>query len=240
MFASELLKVRSLPAPRIALLITVGLVVIGAVVVVIVGPAQGTSSAYYEVPAAIASIVVTVGAIVLGAWTFGLEFASKTLRLAATNQPSRARLVLVKVFSALALLSVYVILSLAITLAIEAVMASVGGVNLPFSAQLESMLSGGVEAIIWGLFAFGLALLFRSDTAGIVAALVLALGVDAGLQEIPTVGKYSLGSAISSIGDAIAGDIATLALGVALVAVAAWLALVIGAGAARFITRDLA
>ena len=118
-------------------------------------------------------------------------------------------------------------------------MASVGSAAFPFGQQLDSAISGGVEALLWGVFAFGLALLFRSYTAGLVAALVLALGVDTGLQQIPTVGKYSLGSATSSIGDAITGGAATLALGVALLAVAVWLVVVIGAGAARFITRDL-
>jgi len=239
MFAAELLKVRSMPAPRLALIITLALIVIGAVIVAVIAPEGGAATAYYEVPDLVAQIVVGIGAIVLGAWMFGLEFASKTLRLAATVQPSRPRLVLVKLASAALLLFAYLFVVMAITLLIEALMASVGAVAFPFGQQLDSALSSGVEALLWGVFAFGLALLFRSYTAGLVAALVLALGVDAGLQLIPTVGKYSLGSATSSVGDAITGDAATLALGIALLAVVAWLAVVIGAGAARFITRDL-
>ena len=239
MFAAELLKIRSMPAPRLALIITLALVVVGELIVVLIGPEGGAATAYYEVPDLVAQIIVAIGAIVLGAWMFGLEFASKTLRLAATVQPSRLRLVLVKLGSAAGLLLAYVASVMAITLLIEAIMASVGSVAFPFGQQLDSAISGGVEALLWGVFAFGLALLFRSYTAGLVAALVLSLGVDAGLQQIPTVGKYSLGSATSSLGDAITGGAATLALGVALLAVAVWLAVVIGAGAARFITRDL-
>jgi ABC-type transport system involved in multi-copper enzyme maturation permease subunit len=239
MFAAELLKIRSMPAPRLALIITLALVVVGELIVVLIGPEGDAATAYYEVPELVAQIIVAIGAIVLGAWIFGLEFASKTLRLAATVQPSRPRLVLVKLGSAAGLLLAYVASVMAITLLIEAIMASVGSVAFPFGQQLDSAISGGVEALLWGVFAFGLALLFRSYTAGLVAALVLSLGVDAGLQLIPTVGKYSLGSATSSIGDAITGGAATLALGVALLAAVAWLAVVIGAGAARFITRDL-
>ncbi len=239
MFAAELLKIRSMPAPRLALIITLALVVVGELIVVLIGTEAGAATAYYEVPDLVAQIIVAIGAIVLGAWMFGLEFASKTLRLAATVQPSRPRLVLVKLGSAAGLLLAYVASVMAITLLIEAIMSSVGSVSFPFGQQLDSAISGGVEALLWGVFAFGLALLFRSYTAGLVAALVLSLGVDAGLQQIPTVGKYSLGSATSSLGDAITGGAATLALGVALLAVVAWLAVVIGAGAARFITRDL-
>ena len=239
MFAAELLKIRSMPAPRLALIITLALVVVGELIVVLIGPEGDAATAYYEVPDLVAQIIVAIGAIVLGAWMFGLEFASKTLRLAATVQPSRLRLVLVKLGSAVGLLFAYVASVMAITLLIEVIMSSVGSVAFPFGQQLDSAISGGVEALLWGVFAFGLALLFRSYTAGLVAALVLSLGVDAGLQQIPTVGKYSLGSATSSIGDAITGGAATLALGVALLAAVAWLAVVIGAGAARFITRDL-
>jgi ABC-type transport system involved in multi-copper enzyme maturation permease subunit len=239
MFAAELLKVRSMPAPRLTLIITLAVVVISAAVVVAIAPDGSASTAYYEVPGLVAQVIISIGAIVLGAWMFGLEFASKTLRLAATVQPSRPRLVLAKFLSAVLLVSAYVIAVMAITLLLEGILASVGSVTFPFSQQLDNALSAGVEALLWGVFAFGLALLFRSYTAGLVAALVLALGVDAGLQQIPTVGKYSLGSATSSIGDAITGDAATLALGIAVLAVAAWLAVVIGAGAARFITRDL-
>jgi len=239
MFAAELLKVRSMPAPRLTLIITLALVVISAVIVVVIAPEGSASNAYYEVPDLVAQVIIAIGAIVLGAWMFGLEFSSKTLRLAATVQPSRQQLVLVKLLSAVLLLLAYVVGVMAITLLLEAILASVGSVAFPFGQQLDNALSAGVEALLWGVFAFGLALLFRSYTAGLVATLVLALGVDTGLQQIPTVGKYSLGSAASSVGDAITGDAATLALGVALLAVAAWLIVVIGAGAARFITRDL-
>ncbi len=239
MFAAELLKIRSMPAPRLTLIITLALILVGAVIVVVIAPEGASATAYYEVPDLIAQVIVAIGAIVLGAWIFGLEFASKTLRLAATVQPSRARLVLVKLGSAVGLLLAYVVAVVATTLLIGAIMASVGSVAFPFGQQLDSAISGGVEALLWGVLAFGLALLFRSYTAGLVATLVLALGVDVGLQQIPTVGKYSLGSATSSVGDAITGDAATLALGVALLTVAAWLIVVIGAGAARFITRDL-
>ncbi|MSX02622.1 MAG: hypothetical protein F2813_05610 [Actinobacteria bacterium] len=239
MFAAELLKVRFMPAPRLALLITVGLVVIGGLLVLTVGPAKGTSTSWYDIPDLIAQIAVAIGAIVLGAWMFGLEFSSKTIRLAATCQPSRVRLVLVKLVSTILLLAVYIVVTFAITLLIEALLASVGQVDFPIETQVKAALGGGIEALLWGVLAFGLTLLFRSYTAGIVAGLVLVLGVDTGLQQIPTVGKYSLGSATTSVGDAVTGDPATLALGAALLTVAVWLIVVTGAGAARFITRDL-
>ena len=175
MFAAELLKIRSMPAPRLTLIITLALVVISAVIVVVIAPEGSASTAYYGVPDLVAQVIIAIGTIVLGAWMFGLEFSSKTLRLAATVQPSRQQLVLVKLLSAVLLLLAYVVGVMAITLLLEAILASVGSVAFPFGQQLDNALSAGVEALLWGVFAFGLALLFRSYTAGLVAALVLAL-----------------------------------------------------------------
>jgi ABC-type transport system involved in multi-copper enzyme maturation permease subunit len=245
MFAAELLKIRSMPAPRLALIISLALVVVAAVIVAIVGPTGTNASAYYDAPATAASIAVSVGAIVLGAWMIGLEFSSKTMRLAATVQPSRLRLLAVKFACALLLILSYMLVVFALSLLIEALMASIGSVSFPFTTQLDDSISLLLQSLLWGAFAFGLALLFRSYTAGLVGTLVFSLLVDPALQLIPTVGKYSFSSAATAIGDLTTGGSSfgtgepSLALGVALITAAGWLVVVIGAGSARFITRDL-
>ncbi len=245
MFAAEMLKIRSMPAPRLALIISLALVLVAAIIVAIVGPTGTNASAYYDAPATAGSIAVSVGAIVLGAWMIGLEFASKTMRLAATVQPSRWRLAAVKFTCALLLILFYSLVVLALSLLIEALMASIGSVSFPFTTQLDDSISLLLQSLLWGAFAFALALLFRSYTAGLVATLVFSLLVDSALALIPTVGKYSFGSATKAIGDLAAGGSSfgsgapSLALGVALVTVAGWLIVLIGAGSARFITRDL-
>ena len=245
MFAAELMKIRSMPAPRLALIISVALVVVAAVIVAIVGPTGANASVYDDAPATAASIAVSVGAIVLGAWMIGLEFASKTMRLAATVQPSRLRLVSVKFACALLLVLLYTLVVLVMSLLIEALMASIGSVSFPFTTQLNDSISLLLQSLLWGAFAFALALLFRSYTAGLVGTLVFSLLVDPALQLIPTVGKYSFSSAATAIGNltsggsSLGGEAPTLALGVALITAAGWLVVVIGAGSARFITRDL-
>ena len=124
-------------------------------------------------------------------------------------------------------------------------MASIGSVSFPFTTELDNSISLLLRSLLWGAFAFGLALLFRSYTAGLVGTLVFSLLVDPALQLIPTVGKYSFNSAATAIADitsggsSLGGEAPTLALGVALITAAGWLVVVIGAGSARFITRDL-
>ncbi len=239
MFAAEWLKMRSLPAPRLTLIITIALTVVVGVIVVAIGPQGSDAKFYYEGPASAAEIAVAVGAIILGAWMFGLEFASNTLRLAATAQPSRWRLIGVKLVSALALITAFAAIGLAFSVALGALLSSFAGIGYPFRSELNGALSLAAQAVLWGAFAFGLALLLRSYTAGLVAAFVIALLVDPALQAIPTVGKYSFGSAVSALGSSITGDSSSLSLATALLTAVVWLVVVIGAGAVRFTSRDL-
>ena len=234
----EFLKIRALPTPRNATLAIVATVIAACVITLLIGPDQG-SSAWHTAPETAGKITVVIGAMVLGAWLIGLEFASNTMRLAATVQPDRLRLILNKLVATKLLLVVFVLVTLGFTFAASAVMANIGGGKFELSSTLRGYGGYAIGAVLWGLLAFGLALLLQSYTGGIVAALVLSLGLDAALQLIPTVGDYTFGSALEAIRNICSGDPAQLELWQAILAAAGWLLLIIGAASARLVKRDL-
>lgn len=235
---AELLKIRLLPTPRNAVLAILAVLLLTCGITAVVDPDRG-SEAWHRAPELAASITVTVGAMVLGAWMIGVEFASKTGRLAATVQPRRLKLVATKLVAAKLLLLGYLTATLALTFIAEAGMSRIGGSVLDSGKAAATLAGVGAVSLLWGLLAFGFALALRSYTGGVVTAIVVALGVDNGLQQIPRVGKYAFGSAAGSIANAISGDEATLGVGVALLTAIAWLLIVNGLGALRFTARDL-
>jgi len=244
--AAEIAKIRSLPTPRNALLVAIGLMVVASLIVLIVQPggtaADGSDYAewYYGAPELAGQIGGSIAAMVLGAWVIGVEFASKTVRLAATVQPARLRFVATKLLVALGLLAAFAAVVLGVTMGLQALMSSIGGVSFPAGKAFDAALGSAVLSLLWGGFAFGLVLALRSYTAGLIAAIVLAIGVDNLLQLIPRVGDYTFGSATSvifnAITDAPPGEIGTWT---ALATVAAWIVGITLAGTGRFVARDL-
>ena len=238
MLRAELLKIRSLPTPRNTTLIVLATILIASVVVLIVSPEQG-NEAYSRVPEAASNITVTIGAMVLGAWMIGLEFASKTIRLVATVQPNRLRFVFTKLVATKLLLIAFAVLCLSFAFAAAALLSSIGSTTFDGGQVFKQILGTLVIALLWGIFAFGLTLLLRSYTGGIVGTLVLALGLDPILQIIPSVGKYSFGSASESISNWISGDPTSLGIWMALLAALAWVLAINALGCLRFVARDL-
>ena len=235
---TELLKIRSLPTPRNTALGVVSAVVLACVITLIVGPDQG-SNAWHKAPDTAGKITVVIGAMVLGAWLIGLEFASNTMRLAATAQPDRVRLIFSKLAATKLLLVTYVLITLGITFAASALMANIGASRFDTSSNLRAYGGYAATAVLWGLLAFGFALLLQSYTGGVVAALVLSLGLDPALKLIPTVGDYTYGSALQSIQNLCSGDPADLQLWQAILTAAGWLLVIIGLASVRFVKRDL-
>lgn len=240
MFRAELLKIRSLPTPRYALTGTALILLLSCVVLLIVSPDRGDSS-WHGVPLAVVGALNLLVPIVLGAWVIGLEFSSKTIRLAATVQPDRARLLARKLAAAVLLISAFATVTLALMFVGEAVMAGVGGSTPDYGNDLRTAASLFVNAVLWGLFAFGLVLVFRSYTGALVGALAMRFVLDTpiALRLIPTVGDYTFGSGADSLMSLISGDPADLTVAVSIITAAAWLAAINGLGAARFVIQDL-
>lgn len=235
---SELLKIRFMPTPRYALLVIVGLLLATCAITAAVSPAEG-SDAWHAAPQTAATVTISIAAIVLGAWTIGVEFSSRTIRLAATVEPDRTLLAIRKLCAATVLLIAFLLAAIGLTLVAVLVMSNIGQSPLKLDDALDSALGLFVVDLLWGLFAFGLALLLRSYAGGVVAALALALALDQALQLIPTVGKYTFGAATEAVSNVITGDPANLGTGIAVLTALLWVAGLNALGTARFLIQDL-
>ena len=240
MLRAELLKIRSLPPPRNALLFVIATILISCLIVGLVAPEGVATEWYHRAPEFASNLFGTIAAMVLGAWVMGVEFSSKTVRLAATVQPARTRLVATKFLAALGLLVTFAVAVAAFTYGAQLLMCSIGGADFPAEDALDSAVSYLLTSIFWGMFAFGLVLLLRSFAAGLIVSIVLAIGIDNALQLIPTVGKYTFGSATTSVANAVTGvGDTTLTVGIAVLTTLVWIAVVNLAGSVRFSTTDL-
>lgn len=240
MLRVELLKVRSLPTPRWVFIVTFLAVLVASALVIALKPSGADIEWYVDAPSLAAQILGPVGAIILGAWVAGLDFSSRTIRLAATVQPSRGRLLAAKLATALLLVVVFVIFAFGLAFGAAKGCTLYGDVPFEVEAQLRDFGGQALQAALWGMLAFCLALLLRSYVAGLVISLVLAIGVDFLLQQIPTVGRYTFGSATTSLADSIALKSAEFSVASAAAIVAAWLLALFLAGAVRFRRGDLA
>lgn len=239
MLRAELLKLRSMPTPRVTTAVVLGLMVLASVIVAIVAPGGDNAEWYYRAPELAASIGGTIGALVLGAWVVGVEFSSRTMRLAATVQPARTTLLAIKLATAVIVLVLWSVLVLGATMGLQALMSGIGGVTFPSGEAFDTALGSAVVSVLWGLFAFGLVLALKNYTAGLIAATVLVLGVDNILQLIPKVGDYTFGAATNSILNSFTGEKMDLGITAAILASAAWIVGVGLLGTLRFTARDL-
>lgn len=240
MLRVELLKARRLPTPRWVFLVTFLAVLVATAVVVGIRPSGEDDIWYIDGPGLAAEIMGPVGAIILGAWVAGLDFASRTIRLSATIEPGRGRLLASKLVVAVLLVTVFSVFATGLAFGAEKLATHYGDVPFPAQEQLRDLGGYALTAALWGLLGFCLALLLRSYIAGLVTTLVLAIGVDNLLQLIPTVGRYTFGSATTSLADAIARESAELPVAEAAGIAAAWLFVLFLLGAIRFRRGDLA
>jgi ABC-2 type transport system permease protein len=240
MLRVELLKIRRLPTPRWVFLVTFLAVLVASAVVIGLKPSGADLNWYADGPTLAASIFGLVGAIILGAWVAGLDFASKTIRLTATMQPSRGRMLDAKLLAALLLVVVFVLFAFGLAFGAAKGCSYYGDAPFVVEAQLRDLGGQALQAALWGMLGFCFALLLRSYIAGLVITLVLAIGVDALLQLVPTVGRYTFGSATASLVDSIALSSSEFTVPQAAGITVAWLAVVFLLGAIRFRRGDLA
>ena len=240
MLRVELLKIRRLPTPRWVFIITFLAIAAASAVVIGLRPTGADVDWYVEGPVLAAQILGPVGAIILGAWVAGLDFASRTIRLTATMQPSRGRILDAKLLAALILVVVFSLFAFGLAFGAARGCTLYGDVPFVVEQQLRDLGGQALQAALWGMLGFSFALLLRSYIAGLVISLVLAIGVDALLQLVPTVGRYTFGSATTSLADSIALKGAEFPVEQAAGIAVAWLAVVFLLGALRFRRGDLA
>ncbi|MFM8762537.1 MAG: ABC transporter permease [Solirubrobacterales bacterium] len=240
MLRVELLKIRRLPTPRWVFIVTILAVAVASAVVIGLKPTGQDVNWYIDGPKLAGEIMGPVGAIILGAWVAGLDFASRTIRLSATVQPLRGRLLAAKLAAAVIIVVVFSAFAFGLAFGAAKGCTLYGDVPFPVEQQLRDLGGQALQAALWGLLGFCFALLLRSYIAGLVITLVLAIGVDSLLQLIPTVGRYTFGSATTSLADSIAQGSAEFAAPEAAGIAAAWLVVLFVLGAIRFRRGDLA
>lgn len=240
MLRVELLKARRLPTPRWVFIVTFLAILVASAVVIGLKPTGRDVNWFVDAPGLAGQIMGPVGAIILGAWVAGLDFASRTMRLTATVQPARGRILAAKLTAAVILVVFFCAFAFGVAYGAARGCALYGDAPFDSPVQLRDFGGQALQAALWGLLGFCFALLLRSYIAGLVVTLVLAIGVDTLLQLIPTVGRYMFGSATTSLADSIAQRSAEFPVPEAAGIAAAWLVVLFVLGAIRFRRGDLA
>jgi ABC-type transport system involved in multi-copper enzyme maturation permease subunit len=196
-----------------------------------------------------------IGAMVIAGLTGGVfgallitgEYSSGTIRTTLAAAPRRPLLLAGKVVVTAVAATVFcVLLTLASFLLGEAVLAGGGAphADLGSPGALRAVVLTGLFVALLALLSFGLGLLFRSTAAaiaafvGIVFVLPLIMhGIsDAGLRYVPT--NLLTNSVMSTVNQGPGELVRPFPPAVALLLMALYAAVVVAAGAVRFVRRD--
>jgi ABC-2 type transport system permease protein len=154
----------------------------------------------------VAGIMAPLLGAVMGGWIFGHEFRQGTLRRVVGNDARRGRLVATKAAIGLGASTVGLAIAAGVgALAAAASVASFGG-TISWDGIFRDVLSGGFFAVATTAVAFGLSMLLRSDTYGMLGALGLMIIVGPLLTLIPTIGKYTPSALANDVTTWIAGS----------------------------------
>lgn len=245
MIATELFKIRTHRTPYAVLAALLVASLAPSVVLTWYTPAS--PDAYVDAFGLTYSIFAVLMSVVFGGWLLGTEYRQDTVKRMLASEPRRLLNLRAK---ATAGVTVLVAALTGVALIGWSAAWFVGDMN-GFAVEFvwRELLAAGVMALVAAAVSFALSALTRSDAFAMVGTVGMLLILDPLLSAIPTVGKFSLGSAmgviineIEGLGAAVAGPApasAQLGLGAASVTVSLWLALLVGAGVARFARSDV-
>jgi ABC-2 type transport system permease protein len=234
----EIVKLRYLPTPRWTAAVVAAAVVIVGAALLVTAPEDATK--YVTVPNTAIGLITALAASVFGVWMATLEFGAGTLQRTLTAEPDRNRVLASKLALTLAVTAV----------AGVAVAAAAGGIsNLAANHAGAEIDRGDLAAALFGqipewiadaAIGFGFGLLTRSMGGGIAATLAFLLALDGLITFIPGAGDYSFGQLSQDLSNGITGIGETQnGLGIAIVGVLAWCAVIIVPGWIRFLRGDL-
>ncbi|MEZ5282877.1 MAG: ABC transporter permease [Acidimicrobiales bacterium] len=193
------------------------------------------------------SVFAVLLAVVFGGWVLGTEYRQDTVKRMLTAEPRRMRNLWSKAAVGFAVLCSALTTVALVGWSAAWLVGQMNDVGVEFIWQ--DLLAAGVMALVAAAMSFALSALTRSDAFAMVATTGTLLILDPLLSAIPRFGKYTLGSAmavvsteIEGLGSAVADPLpgsAQLGLGAAAVTVALWLAVLVGAGVARFARSDV-
>jgi len=232
---AEFLKIRYLPTPLWTGVFMGACFLIGLVFSVLdgVGQEEAVLDISIGLPAAIVSIV-------LGAWIVGVEFGQNTLRRLLSTDPRRTRLAFSKLAVCLAVVAGATVVLWLAGMLIFSLAGSGHETTIDSSQALRNGAAVLLTNVIYAVIAMGLAWVTRSMAGGMTVAFVFFFVIDSVFALLPNVGDYSLGAALGTLDEAIRGTdqgifgpTESISTEAALIALAAWVIVVFGAGLIR-------
>lgn len=238
--AAELLKIRSMPTPLWCGIVIAALFLAGLVVTAVWGAGGDLDTlTLIQFPTAICSVV-------LGVWIFGVEYGQNTMRRTVAADPDRVRLVAVKLGAALLVVAVVTVLVFMLALALYGLANSGHDFEFPVDDLFRRGADSLFSNLVYMLVGAGFAMITASMAGGMAATLVFIFVLDGMLSLLPKVGDFTFGLAVADLSAWITGsDAGGLTAGaghspgIALLIVAAWVCLLLGAGANRLIRSDV-
>ncbi len=237
---AELGKLLHLPTPRWTLAATVAAAALAALAAALANPGGERDILLVGV-----GLGTSIAAIVLAAWMIGVEYGQQTIRRALTADPSRARMLLRKLFAVFGAVAAATVILFAVSAPLFSASASAHCESMPTSETLEYGVAALLSNLVYATASFALALATRSMAGGMALALCFAFVIDTALAAIPAVGDYTLGAAVLELmseihGEDLAGlpaDDPNIARAVAVAFI--WVIALVGVSFARFIRSDI-
>lgn len=241
MISAELYKLATHRTPRVcAALLLVGVITPSLVMMVVSPRDTGAYAEWFETTLEAVALMV---AVVFGGWLLGAEYHQGTTKRVLASEPRRARVLAAK--GGLGAVAVAAVVGLAGVAgwAVARVAASMQDATVTFNPRL---LAGLVLAsLVAAAVAFALSTITRSETFAVVATFGLLAILDPMLSDLPKVGKYTLGSALASVQQAVQGGVPSIESSLSLATItgvavlAAWMLALLGVAVVLFRARDV-
>jgi len=238
MTRTELFKLRTHRTPWVLLAIMITSVLIAPIYFAIKEPTDAT--VVLEAFSLVFAVMAPLLGVIFGGWIFGHEFRQGTLRRVLGSDARRGRLIATKAVIGLIALTAGIVIAAGLgALASTASVASFGETPV-WDGVFRDLLSGGLPALVTASMAFGISILLRSDTYGMLGALALMTIVGPILQLIPRVGKYMPSALANDVTAWVAGsDDLVVKIVPASLGLAASIAFVMALATTTFYRRDI-
>jgi len=240
MTKAEIYKLRTHRTPLVCAGLLLAGVLAPSVVMIWYHPSDPT--AYTDTYMGIFGLLGAIMAIVFGGWILGTEYRQGTLKRMLTSEPRRIRALTAKAtVGAVALTTAMMSIGI-IGWAGARAIGNINDVTVAF--EFRQLLAATIVGLIAASIAFGVSAITRSDSFAMIGTLGTLFVLDPLIGVIPKVGKYTVGSAMSAVENAISGVTDpfqaphTLGTTASVITLSLWLVAIIGAGAAVFSTRD--
>jgi ABC-2 type transport system permease protein len=232
---AELLKLRTTPRTVVGLILPLlAIVVLGAV---------GNITGDHDASTVVGDILDVVGfasviALILGVLIVTWEFRHNTIAGTFMVEPRRERVLGAK--TAAAMLTGALLAVIAVALALSIAYVWIGGdpgVSFDVSGRAARLVAA---AALWGAIGVGVGAIVRGQALAIVLSFIWILIVEplvVGLYD--TVGRYLPGQVLDELAGGAGGDNAHIATGAAVALSFAYVAAIVGVGAALTVRRDV-